>query len=218
MVLLLASHLCCCSALYMKTHTKISSRQIAWQKSQAYETQALHVWGGQCEMIVEFICTAIHFSAEADLYKYRLNGFTERNTDLCRHIKTFERIQSDISKMVKVSRDAQNNTRFLLRRLCFCTILCWSKKTQAVLPSPTYLFWHNTVLFSARPDLSLLLLLRCNIYVLILAGLGRSLNVSQLVLWGKAERLHSIWLLPRPQIILMGTGVDKEPGAKSCKT
>lgn len=55
------------------------------------------------------------------------------------------------------------------------------------------------ILFSTRPDLSLLLLLHWSIHVLI-----RSFNIGQLVLWGKVWGLHSVWLLPRPEILLMG--------------
>lgn len=59
-----------------------------------------------------------------------------------------------------------------------------------------------------RPHLSLLSLL-CSGICLNFGGPGRSLNVGELVLWGKAERLQSKWLLPQLKIILMGTEVNR---------
>lgn len=42
--------------------------------------------------------------------------------------------------------------------------------------------------------------------IFVSAGPGHWLNVGQLDHWEKAERLHREWLLPQPDLILMGTG------------
>lgn len=42
--------------------------------------------------------------------------------------------------------------------------------------------------------------------IFVPAGPGHWLNVGQLGHWEKAERLHREWLLPQPDLILMGTG------------
>lgn len=87
-------------------------------------------------------------------------------------------------------------------------------KTKSFSYRPTYLFWHIKSYF--QPSLTSVYCY-CSAAGIRLnfggAGSPTYCNVSQLVLWGRAEGSHSEWLLPQPEIILMGTGVDREPGA-----
>lgn len=174
-------------------------------RSQAYETRALHA-GGQCELsIIEFIYLVINCSAEVDRYIFIFDKnrvIRDTLAELCTKIKMLK-VTSQLKK-IKTKRRLHHP---LLAKEDMKIKSCSHRLT-------IYLFWHNRVLFLAWPDLRLLLLLFCGIHL----NLAGHLMLANWSFGGEQRGLHSEWLLPQPEIILMGTGVDGEPSTQSCNT